>query len=57
MFRFDVKTNPRGEHNFLQSECQAVRDRQMREIALEDDLLDNVLVRYAAIGPDFVMKL
>ena len=36
------------EHDFLESEYRAVRDRQMRELELEDDLLNKVPVRYAA---------
>lgn len=45
--RFDVKTNIRGKHDFLESECPAVRDRQMCEVELEDDLLNRDPARYA----------
>ena len=45
------------EHDFLESEYRAVRDRQMRELELEDDLLNKVPVRYAANCPAFGLKL
>ena len=35
------------ERDFLDSEYRAVRDRQMKELELEDDLLSKVPVRYA----------
>ena len=35
------------EHDFLECEYRAVRDRQMKELELEDDLLSKVPVRYA----------
>ena len=34
------------EHDFLESEYRAVRDRQMSELELEDDSLNKVPVRY-----------
>lgn len=34
------------EHEFNESEYRAVRDRQMKELELEDDLLNKVPVRY-----------
>lgn len=34
------------EHDFNNSEYRAVRDRQMKELELEDDLLSKVPVRY-----------
>ena len=34
------------ERDFLESEYRAVRDRQMKELELEDDLLSKVPVRY-----------
>ena len=37
--RFDVKTNIRSEHDILESECPAVRDRQICEVELEDDFI------------------
>lgn len=33
------------EHNFLDCEYRAVRDRQMQELEAEDDLLSKVPVR------------
>jgi len=33
------------EHDFLESEYRAVRDRQMKELELEDDLLSKVPIR------------
>jgi engulfment/cell motility protein 1 len=33
------------EHDFLEVEYRAVRDRQMKELELEDDLLSKVPVR------------
>lgn len=33
------------EHDFLESEYRSVRDRQMKELELEDDLLSKVPVR------------
>ena len=33
------------EHDFLESEYRAVRDRQMKELEMEDDLLNKVPVR------------
>jgi hypothetical protein len=34
------------EQQFLESEYRAVRDRQMKELELEDDLLNKVPVRF-----------
>jgi engulfment/cell motility protein 1 len=34
------------EHDFIECEYRAVRDRQMKELELEDDLLSKVPVRY-----------
>lgn len=34
------------EQEFLESEYRAVRDRQMKELELEDDLLTKVPVRF-----------
>ena len=33
------------EHDFLESEYRAVRDRQMKELELEDDLLSKLPIR------------
>ena len=37
------------EHDFLESEYRAVRDRQMKELENEDDLLSKVPVRQAVL--------
>jgi engulfment/cell motility protein 1 len=38
------------EHDFLDCQYRAVRDRQMKELELEDDLLNKVPVRYVTAG-------
>jgi len=45
------------EHDLLESEYRAVRDRQMRELELEDDLLNKAPVRYAANCSAFGLEL
>jgi engulfment/cell motility protein 1 len=37
------------EHDFNGAEYRAVRDRQMKELELEDDLLSKVPVRYVGL--------
>ena len=39
------------EHDFLECEYRAVRDRQMKELENEDDLLNKAPVRYDTTFP------
>jgi hypothetical protein len=41
------------EHDFLESEYRAVRDRQMKELELEDDLLSKLPIRYVELVAHF----
>ena len=38
------------EHDFLDSEYRAVRDRQMKELEQEDDLMSKIPVRYVLLS-------
>lgn len=44
--RENVRAWHEVEHDFLESEYRAVRDRQMKELEQEDDLLSKIPVRY-----------
>lgn len=35
------------EYDFLECEYRAVRDRQMRELEMEDDVMSRIAIRYA----------
>jgi len=41
----NVRSWQEVEHEFIECEYRAVRDRQMKELELEDDLLSKVPVR------------
>lgn len=45
------------EHDFLECEYKAVRDRQMQELEMEDDLLSKVPIRYVCFYLFFFMGL
>ena len=45
----NVRSWQEVEHEFIECEYRAVRDRQMKELELEDDLLSKVPVRWVVV--------
>lgn len=45
------------EHDFLECEYRSVRDRQMKELELEDDLLSKIPVRSVMVDGEVIVFL